>query len=129
LFRESGSYHTRRRQALELLFFIAVLLLIGLWDPLALGYLLGVFYLGQVLAAAENYVEHLDAVPGDRFKNAVSCYSPWYNQVWFNNGYHQEHHFRPSLHWTLLPTLKAELPPESERPVVQDAHWFFWRRS
>lgn len=128
LFLESSSTHTRVRQIFELSFFLVAVAAIGFWSGAGLTFYLVVSYLGQVLAAAENYWEHWEAVPGDRFKNAVSCYSGWYNRLWFNNGYHQEHHYRPSLHWTRVPEVRGELPPETERPVVQGAHWFYWRR-
>ena len=32
----------------------------------------------------------------------VSSYAKWYNIIWFNNGYHAEHHYRPKLHWTRM---------------------------
>jgi len=84
---------------------------------LALGYLAPVYtafvllpawYLGQALALAENYMEHYGANPYDTRANSVSCYDWFYNFVWFNNGYHQEHHYRPSVHWTLIPRHRLE---------------------
>ena len=83
-----------------------------------------VWFLGQAAALAENYLEHHHAVPGNRLTDSVSCYNRWYNWLWFNNGYHQEHHYRPNTHWTEVPALKAEMLPESERRVVRVAHWF-----
>ena len=61
-----------------------------------------------------------NASPGSN--DSVSCYSRLYNFVWFNNGYHQEHHFRPQVHWTELPTLHPQMLPESERRVVRGWH-------
>jgi fatty acid desaturase len=85
---------------------------------------LPVWLLGNIFAQAENYLEHHGATPGDRTTDSVSCYGRLYNLVWFNNGYHQEHHYRPQLHWTRLPEVKALLPGETERRVVRGAHWF-----
>lgn len=85
---------------------------------------LPVWFLGQVAAFAENYLEHAHATPGNRLTDSVSSYSALYNLVWFNNGYHQEHHFRPQLHWTQIRAVRAEMLPESERRVVRGAHWF-----
>lgn len=85
---------------------------------------LPVWYLGQSAAYWENYMEHHGAIPGNRMTDSVSCYSPFYNFVWFNNGYHQEHHYRPQVHWTQIHTLRDKLPPETERRVVRGAHWF-----
>jgi fatty acid desaturase len=42
----------------------------------------------------------------------------------FEFGYHQEHHYRPQVHWTRIPEVKKLLPSESQRRVVRWAHWF-----
>ena len=81
------------------------------------------FYLGgQMLALAQNYAEHYGASPGDRDRDSVSCYNPVYNFLWFNNGYHQEHHRYPALHWTRVPRARTQLPPETERRVAPITH-------
>ena len=85
---------------------------------------LPVWFFGNAAAMAENYLEHHGATPGHRQTDSVSCYSRLYNFVWFNNGYHQEHHYRPQLHWTRVPDVRRLLPPESQRRVVRGAHWF-----
>lgn len=83
-----------------------------------------VWFLGQAAALAENYLEHHHAVPGNRLTDSVSCYNALYNWIWFNNGYHQEHHYRPTVHWTKVPELRSDMLPEKERHVVKWAHWF-----
>jgi fatty acid desaturase len=83
-----------------------------------------VWYLGQMAAMAENYLEHHGAIPGDRRTDSVSAYGRLYNLIWFNNGYHQEHHWRPQVHWTKVPELRDQLPPETARRVLRTAHWF-----
>jgi fatty acid desaturase len=94
-------------------------------NPLGLvAFYLPVWALGNMAAQAENYLEHHGTTPGDRKTDSVSSYGAFYNLIWFNNGYHQEHHYRPQVHWTLVPTLRSLLPPESERRVVRGAHWF-----
>jgi fatty acid desaturase len=80
------------------------------------------WFMGQVFALAENYLEHHEATPGDQLRDSVSCYSSWYNFVWFNNGYHQEHHFRPQVHWTKISEVKKEMP--DDRRVLNHSHWF-----
>ncbi len=82
------------------------------------------WFVGNVATQAQNYLEHHGGIAGDRHRNAVSCYSRWYNLIWFNNGYHQEHHLRPQVHWTRLAEVTPQLPPEHERRIVQGAHWF-----
>lgn len=92
-----------------------------------LGAFLSVWYLGQCAALFENYLEHHGSIPGDRKTDSVSCYNGFYNWVWFNNGYHQEHHFKPQVHWTKIKTIRSQLPPESHRRVCKGAHWFNFR--
>lgn len=89
-----------------------------------IAFYLPVWLLGNIAAQAENYLEHYGAFPGNRKTDSVSCYGTFYNLIWFNNGYHQEHHYRPQVHWSRLPEIKALLPDESERRVVRGAHWF-----
>jgi fatty acid desaturase len=108
--------------------FLAVLGMVGVFallNPLGLVALyLPVWLLGNVFAQAENYLEHHGATPGDRKTDSVSCYDRLYNLVWFNNGYHQEHHYRPQVHWTRLAEVRPLLPGEAQRRVVRGAHWF-----
>jgi fatty acid desaturase len=94
------------------------------FQPLFAAFLLPTWYLGHVAAYAENYLEHHGAIPGNRLTDSVSSYGRAYNLIWFNNGYHQEHHYRPQVHWSRVPALRAEMLPESARRVVKHAHWF-----
>jgi fatty acid desaturase len=67
------------------------------------------FYLGWFLALLENYYEHHRATsPDNRLADSVSYYGRWYNLMMFNEGYHQEHHLKPHLHWTRRPQVHAE---------------------
>lgn len=77
--------------------------------------------LGQMMAFAENYLEHLGAKPNDRKRDSVSCYNPLYNFIWFNNGYHQEHHYKPTVHWSEIQKVRSELP--TDRKILKIAHW------
>jgi fatty acid desaturase len=108
----------------EALTIAAYMVALGLsnWKGLLLFYV-PVWYLGQAFALAHNYCEHHGAIAGNRMTDSVSCYGRWYNWFWFNEGYHQEHHFRPQVHWTRLPELRAQMLPESQRRVVPYAHW------
>jgi fatty acid desaturase len=84
------------------------------------------WYLGQVGAYLENYFEHYGATPGNRKTDSVSCYNRFYNLIWFNNGYHQEHHYRPQVHWSEIASVTTELCSEPNRKIVNYAHWFNW---
>jgi fatty acid desaturase len=67
------------------------------------------FYCGWFLALLENYYEHHRATnPDSRMADSVSYYGRWYNRMMFNEGYHQEHHLKPHLHWTRRPQVHAE---------------------
>jgi fatty acid desaturase len=70
------------------------------------------YYLGWVLSYAEGYLEHYGAKPGNQFANSVSSYNRLYNFLWFNNGYHQEHHWDPKNHWTQMRQLHEQLKPQ-----------------
>lgn len=85
---------------------------------------LPIWYLGQVAAYAENYLEHYKAIRGNRLADSVSCYGKLYNFIWFRNGYHQEHHCRPEIHWTQIAEVRETMLPDSDRRVVKWAHWF-----
>jgi fatty acid desaturase len=39
----------------------------------------------------------------------VSSYDKFYNWIWFYNGYHAEHHFRPKVHWTRMQAFRDEI--------------------
>jgi fatty acid desaturase len=67
------------------------------------------YYLGWMLSYAEGYLEHYHAKPGNPLANSVSSYHRLYNLLWFNNGYHQEHHWDPKVHWTRMHRLHEEL--------------------
>jgi fatty acid desaturase len=104
---------------------LALLVVIGMTNPLGLVcFYLPVWYLGNAAAQGQTYLEHHGAIPGNRKTDSVSSYGVLYNLIWFNHGYHQEHHYRPQVHWTRIPEVRPLLPPESERRVVRGAHWF-----
>ena len=68
-----------------------------------------IFYSGWFLAHVENYYEHFGASPENRLANSVSYYGPIYNFLFCNEGYHQEHHLRPQMHWTSRPKVRQQL--------------------
>jgi fatty acid desaturase len=70
------------------------------------------YYLGWVLSYAEGYLEHYRAQPGNQYANSVSSYNRLYNFLWFNNGYHQEHHWDPKMHWTRMRQLHDQIKPQ-----------------
>jgi fatty acid desaturase len=132
-FRSDFGYllrEAKRRQLLgwvlgETAAVLGLVMLFAMLNPRGLVFFyLPVWYLGNAAAQAENYLEHHGALPGNRKTDSVSSYGRLYNLIWFNNGYHQEHHYRPQVHWTRIPEVKELLPPASQRRVVRGAHWF-----
>ena len=67
------------------------------------------YYLGQSLSFLIAYYEHLGADPDNLMATGVSNYEPVYNFVFLNNGYHNEHHYRPQQHWTQMKPVRDEI--------------------
>ncbi len=77
-------------------------LVLALWAgmfALAPRFLLAVYFpgwlLGMVLCQLQGHFEHA--------RGTVSHYGWLYNWLFFNDGYHVEHHTQPARHWTALP--------------------------
>jgi Fatty acid desaturase len=79
-----------------------VLLVLAVWGTLETFY--GTFFLtaylpgyalGLGLCWLHGHYEHA--------RGTTSHYGFWYNLLFFNDGYHVEHHARPGTHWTDLP--------------------------
>src|SRR3954451_23826538 len=75
------------------------------------------YIMGMALCFLQGHFEHAGGT--------TSHYGWLYNRLFFNDGYHVEHHRRPGVHWTRLP---SESAPEARRsrwpPVLRwlDAH-------
>jgi fatty acid desaturase len=67
------------------------------------------YYIGWMLSYAEGYLEHYRGQPGNPYANSVSSYNRPYNLLWFNNGYHQEHHWDAKVHWTRMRQLHEQI--------------------
>jgi hypothetical protein len=89
-----------------------LLLVVGLWGWLLAAnpqFFLAVYLPGYCaglgLCALHGYYEHVGG-------GTISHYGALYNWLFFNDGYHVEHHARPGTHWTRLP---AQIRPDAER--------------
>lgn len=68
------------------------------------------YAVGMALCYLHGYFEHADGT--------VSHYGLLYNLSFFNDGYHVEHHLRPSTHWTQLPDHPSPNAKTSRWPAV-----------
>lgn len=104
--------HRRPRVTWQAILEIAVI--VALWGTLltlqprffVTVYLPG-YAAGLLLCWLHGHYEHA--------RGTVSHYGSLYNLLFFNDGFHVEHHARPGTHWTQL--------PEHVRPGAQTSRW------
>jgi hypothetical protein len=99
---------------------VEALLVLGLWAVLLAvapgwfltGYLVG-YAGGLALCWLHGHYEHA--------RGTVSHHGRLYNRLFLNDGYHVEHHARPSAHWTQLPAADRAGPWQTSRwpPVLR----------
>ncbi len=94
-----------------------VVLVLALWLALATmyttffltAYLPG-YMMGLGLCWLHGHYEHA--------RGTISHYGSLYNLIFFNDGYHIEHHARPGAHWTELPRQPRQTSSASRWPAV-----------
>src|SRR5581483_1448465 len=64
------------------------------------------YYFGHCLSYLNGYFLHYGGNPDVPLAWGVSSYHKLYNLIWFNNGYHAEHHYKPKVHWTEMKALR-----------------------
>ncbi len=96
---------------------IEVALIVALWTALASmdGAFFATVYLPGYLAGlglcwVQGHFEHAGGT--------TSHYGRFYNLIFFNDGYHVEHHRRSSEHWSTLPSIVQRDAPHSRWPPV-----------
>ena len=104
-------YHDLRLARLE---FAGVIALWGaLWfaaPDFALNVYLPGYLIGLGLCWLQGHYEHARGI--------TSHYGRFYNFLFFNDGYHVEHHVRPGAHWRDLPRLRTGVTSSSRWPAV-----------
>jgi fatty acid desaturase len=75
-------------------------------------FVIPIFYFGWFLTYLANYYEHFGAIPENSYANSTSHYGRIYNLLFCNEGYHQEHHLRPNIHWSERPKIYQSLRNE-----------------
>lgn len=68
------------------------------------------YLIGLGLCQIQGHFEHA--------RGTTSHYGRLYNLIFFNDGYHVEHHLRSSAHWTRLPRFVDSTAPRSRWPPV-----------
>jgi hypothetical protein len=104
--------HRRIRLSRELA--VETALVLSLWAVIAArapAFFLSVYLPGYLaglgLCALHGYYEHA--------RGTTSHYGKLYNLLFFNDGFHVEHHANPGLHWTCL--------PEYREPTARASTW------
>jgi len=102
----------------ELYAFIASVIIGLLYDWQAMLFFLPFYYLGHCLSSLNGYYEHLNGNPALPIAWGVSSYNRLYNVLWFGNGYHAEHHYRPRTHWTKIHALHQQIAAQQREAGV-----------
>jgi hypothetical protein len=93
------------------------ILVVALWSVLlatAPSFALMVYAPGYLLGLGLCFLQgHFEHVRG-----TTSHYGRIYNALFFNDGYHVEHHERPGLHWTQLPAYAGVSARQNRWPPV-----------
>ena len=103
---------------LELWVFLALVVAAFVYDWQAALFFVPFYYFGNCLSSLNGYYEHLNANPDVRMAWGVSSYNKFYNWLWFGNGYHAEHHYRPRLHWTKYRQFHEQIKAEQKAARV-----------
>jgi fatty acid desaturase len=89
-------------------------------------YLLPFMYFGHCLSYLNGFYRHFGGNPDKPIAWGVSTYGKLYNWLFFYNGYHAEHHFRPKCHWTKMTALQqqiARLQKQEGVRVIKPPHF------
>ena len=76
------------------------------------------YYFGHCLSYLNGYYLHYGGNPDEPLAWGVSSYERIYNWLWFNNGYHAEHHYRPRMHWTKMQELRNQIHEAQQKAGV-----------
>lgn len=99
-----------RRFKAGLVFCLALLALLTALNPArALIVYLGPMFIILVDIIRLNWWHHVGLESDDHLTASRNDVTRFYNWVTFNSGYHTAHHVKPTLHWSRLPALHAEL--------------------
>lgn len=103
----------------ELAAFVISLVTMGILNWHYMLFFLPFMYFGHCLSYLNGYYLHYGSDPDKPIAWGVSSYHKLYNWVWFYNGYHAEHHFRPKAHWTRMVALHRQIEDLQRREGVR----------
>jgi len=107
----------------EIVFSIALVLVGFVLNWKFMLFMLPFYYLGHCLSSLNGFYEHWNGNPDEPIAWGVSSYSKLYNLIWFNNGYHAEHHYRPKQHWTKMKQLHQQIAEKQRAAGVHVISW------
>jgi fatty acid desaturase len=103
----------------ELVLFVSTFVTLGIANWHYIIFLLGFWYFGHCLSYLNGYYRHYGGNPDEPIAWGVSSYDRLYNWIWFYNGYHAEHHFRPKVHWTRMQALHDQIAEQQRAAGVR----------
>jgi fatty acid desaturase len=104
---------------IELASLVSTMALLALLNWRYMIFFLPFMYFGHCLSYLNGYYRHYGGNPDKPIAWGVSSYHKLYNWVWFYNGYHAEHHFRPKAHWTRMVALHKQIQDLQRREGVR----------
>ena len=98
----------------EIVLFLSLYVAAGIANWRFICFFLPFYYFGHCLSYLNGYYLHFGGNPNVPLAWGVSSYHKLYNWLWFNNGYHAEHHYRPRVHWTEMKPLHEQLERQQQ---------------
>src|SRR2546430_8201 len=102
----------------EIALFLSLYVAAGVANWRFICYFLPFYYFGHCLSYLNGYYLHYGGNPNVPLAWGVSSYERLYNWIWFNNGYHAEHHYRPRMHWTKMREFHLQIIDEQRKAGV-----------